>query len=380
MDERVPVFKPYLGPDTRQAALDALDLGWLGMGSYVKDFEERLAVALGCTDRRVVAVNTGTSALHLALLTAGVGPGDEVITPSFNNIGDFQAILAVGARPVFCDIEAESLGIDVEKAERLVSPRTRAVIGMDYAGVPCALDALEAMGRRHHLTIIHDAAHSLGSRLNGKGMADFGDITVFSFDPVKLITCIDGGALVVRSADQVEALHRYRLLGMDQSAARMYTNNRAWTYDVAVPGYRYHLANLHASIGLTQLDRLSEFIDTRRAACRAYSSQLQGIDGLSLPATDFNDVAPFIYYVRVGGGRRDALIAAMRDRGVDTGIHWIPGHNFSLLKDARHGDLSVTERVGGEILTLPLHSYMPMATVSRVAAQLREALAQRKAA
>lgn len=380
MEERIPVFKPYLGPDTRKAAVDALDLGWLGMGSYVREFEERLAAILECTDRRVVAVNTGTSALHLALLTAGVGPGDEVITPSFNNIGDFQAILAVGARPVFCDIEEGSLGIDVEKAERLVSPKTKAVIGMDYAGVPCALDALEAMARRRHLTVIHDAAHSLGSRLDGRGMAEFGDITVFSFDPVKLVTCIDGGALVVRSAAQVEALHRYRLLGMDQSAARMYTNNRAWTYDVAVPGYRYHLANLHASIGLSQLDRLHEFIDTRRAACRAYTELLKEVDGLTLPDTDFNDVAPFIYYVRAAGGRRDALIAAMRDGGVDTGIHWIPGHNFSLLKGARHGDLSVTERVGSEILTLPLHSYMPLSTVSRVAQVLTDGLAQRKAA
>ena len=380
MEDRIPVFKPYLGADTSKAALDALDLGWLGMGSYVRDFEERLAGVLECTDRRVIAVNTGTSALHLAMLVAGVGPGDEVVTPSFNNIGDFQAILAVGARPVFCDIEEGSLGIDVEKAERLVSPRTKAVIGMDYAGVPCALEALEAMGRRHGLTVIHDAAHSLGSRLNGRGMADFGDITVFSFDPVKIVTCIDGGALVVRSADHVEALHRYRLLGMDQSATRMYTNNRAWTYDVAVQGYRYHLANLHASIGLSQLDRLQEFIDTRRDACRAYAELLRGVDGLTVPDTDFTDVAPFIYYVRVAGGRRDALIAAMRERGVDTGIHWIPGHYFSLLKGARHGDLSVTERVGSEILTLPLHSFMSLATVSRVAALLKDALFERKAA
>jgi len=380
MEDRIPVFKPYLGADTSKAALDALDLGWLGMGSYVRDFEERLATVLECRDRRVVAVNTGTSALHLAMLVAGVGPGDEVITPSFNNIGDFQAILAVGAQPVFCDIEEGSLGIDVEKAERLVSPRTKAVIGMDYAGVPCELEALEAMGRRHGLTVIHDAAHSLGTRLNGRSMADFGDITVFSFDPVKIVTCIDGGALVVRSADQVEALHRYRLLGMDQSATRMYTNNRAWTYDVAVQGYRYHLANLHASIGLSQLDRLPEFIDTRRDACRAYAELLRGVDGLTLPDTDFTDVAPFIYYVRVTGGRRDALIAAMLERGVDTGIHWIPGHYFSLLKGARRGDLPVTERVGSEILTLPLHSFMPLATVSRVAALLKDALSERKAA
>ena len=380
MPERIPVFKPYIGVDTSKAAVDALDLGWLGMGSYVRDFEERLKAVLECGDRQVVSVNTGTSALHLAMLILGIGPGDEVITPSFNNIGDFQAIRAAGAEPVFCDVDETTLGIDVEKAEALLSRRTKAVIGMDYAGLPCALDELEAMAQRRGVKVIHDAAHSLGSRHRGRQMAEFGDVTVFSFDPVKIVTCIDGGALVVREASLVEALHRYRLLGMDQSASRMYTNNRAWTYDVAGQGFRYHLANLHASIGLSQLDRLDEFIETRREACRTYTRLLAGVDGLALPATDFNDVAPFIYYVRVRGGRRDALIATLRECGIDTGIHWIPGHNFSFLKDCRRGDLSVTDRVGAEILTLPLHSYMTSSTIERVAEALRHAVAERMAA
>ena len=380
MAEQIPVFKPYLGPDTRQAAVDALDLGWLGMGSYVQQFEERLKAVLDAGDRHVVAVNTGTSALHLAMVLLGIGPGDEVITPAFNNIGDFQAIRAAGAEPVFCDIEEDTLGIDVAKAETLVSPRTKAIIGMDYAGIPCALDALDAMARRHGLAVIHDAAHSLGTRFGGRPIADVGDVTVFSFDPVKIITCIDGGALVVRSADQVAALHRMRLLGMDQSANRMYTNQRAWTYDVTGQGYRYHLANLHASIGLSQLNRLDEFIASRRASCRQYANLLAGVRGLTLPATDFEDVAPFIYYVRIHGGRRDAAIAELKQTGIDTGIHWIPGHQFSFLKACRRGDLTVTERVGAEILTLPLHSYMAPATVERVAAGLIDVVANRRAA
>ncbi len=375
----IPVFKPYLGVDTVKAAVDALDLGWLGMGSYVRDFEDRLSTTLELTDQRIVAVNTGTSALHLAMLLLGIGPGDEVITPSFNNIADFQAIMAAGAEPAFCDIEEDSLGIDVEKAERLVSPRTKALIGMDYAGIPCALDQLQLMAERHGLKVIHDAAHSLGSRYCGRHISAFGDVTAFSFDPVKIITCIDGGALVVRSAAEVERLQRYRLLGMDQSASRMYTNRRAWTYDVAAEGFRYHLANLHASIGLSQLNRLDEFIATRRAACRRYTELLGAIDGLVLPATDFDGVAPFLYYVRIRGGRRDQAITALRGLGIDTGIHWIPGHNFSFLRGCRRGDLSVTDRVGAEILTLPLHSYMSHSTIERVAEGLRAALLERKA-
>lgn len=380
MTDRIPVFKPYIGVETAKAAVDALELGWLGMGSYVRDFEARLGSVLDVDSERVVAVNTGTSALHLALLGLGIGPGDEVITPSFNNIGDFQAISLAGAEPVFCDIDEKTLGIDVEKAEALISPRTTAVVGMDYAGIPCRLDDLVKMAARHRLKVIHDAAHAFGSRLQGRSMAAYGDITVFSFDPVKILTCIDGGALVVETAAQVEALHRYRLLGMDQSARRMYTNQRAWTYDVADRGFRYHLANLHASIGLSQLGLLSAFIETRRSACRRYAEMLADLDGLILPATDFTDVAPFIYYVRIEGGRRDDVIRSMGEAGVDTGIHWIPGHNFTFLKACRRGDLSVTERVGHEILTLPLHSFMPESTVDRVADALRRAVAQRRAA
>lgn len=380
MDELIPVFKPHIGIETAKAAVEALDLGWLGMGSYVGEFERGLESYLGLSGRRVVAVNTGTSALHLAMLVTGVGPGDEVITPSFNNIGDLQAIRAVGADPVFCDIRSDNLGIDVAKAEALVSPRTKVVIGMDYAGIPCDLDNLHAMAGRHGLRVVHDAAHSLGSRHGGKPIGSVGDIVIFSFDAVKTLTCIDGGALVVNSEGEVEQLHRLRFLGTDQSPQRLYTNNRSWTYDVAGPGFRYHLANLHASIGLSQLSRLDEFVATRQRACRLYSDLLGEVDGLTLPATDFRDVAPFIYYVRVLNGRRDALKQALLERGVDTGIHWIPGHQFSFFKDCRGGDLSVTERIGSEILTLPLHSFMEVQTVERVAAAISASLRMARAA
>jgi dTDP-4-amino-4,6-dideoxygalactose transaminase len=374
MTDRVPVFKPYIGVDTAKAAVDALDLGWLGMGSYVRDFEEGLRQYVGGEGRHVVAVNTGTSALHLAMLLAGVGPGDEVITASFNNIGDFQAILAAGGQPVFCDIRDDDLGIDPQHVEALVGPRTRAIVGMDYAGIPCRIDELLEIARGHGLRLIHDASHSIGTSHRGRKIGSFGDLVTFSFDPVKTMTCIDGGAVVTPHAEEVDALHRMRLLGMDQKAARMYTNNRAWTYDVSAPGFRYHLANLHASVGLTQLAELDRFVESRRRACRLYSKLLDGLPGLGLPASDFADVAPFIYYVRVLGGRRQGLIDALGQRGVDTGIHWMPGHRFSLFSACRRGPLAVTERVGDEILTLPLHSFMDDATVELVAAAVREAL------
>ena len=366
MTKWIPVFKPYLGVDTVKAVTDALDIGWLGMGSFVKEFEESLAEYLGLQDRYLVAVNTCTSALHLSVILAGVGPGDEVIVPSFNNIGDFQAIHAVGAEPVFCDIHEDDLGIDCSKAEELISPRTKAMIPLHYAGPACRLDDVYALASRYQLRVIEDAAHALGTRYKGRMIGSFGDLTCFSFDPIKIITCIDGGAVVVNSPEDVERLHALRLLGMTQASERLYSNQKAWTYDVVSEGYRYHLANCHASIGLSQLSKLDEFIANRQRYCRLYNELLSDIEEIKTPPTNFERVGPFLYYIRVLNGRRAELREYCRSKGVDTGFHWTPGHRFSFFRDCRAGDLTVTETIAEQVVDLPLHSYMDEQTIGRV--------------
>jgi dTDP-4-amino-4,6-dideoxygalactose transaminase len=362
----IPVFQPLLQEEEISAAVRALELGWLGMGSYVGQFEAALKEFLGADDRHVVAVSTGHAALHLALLVAGVGPGDEVITPSFNNIADFQAILAVGAAPVFCDIEEDSLCIDLAKAEGLITRKTKAIIVMDYDCILCDHRRAAALAGQYGLRLIHDAAHSLGSTYEGRMVGSFSDIAMFSFDPVKTVTCIDGGALVVRGAQEAEALKEMRLIGMGQPTGVMYQNKRAWTYDVKRLGFRYHMANLHAAIGLAQLRKMPLITQTRQAVGRRYNERLGRIRAVKVPKSDFADVTPFLYYIRVPEARRDALRAYLAERGIDTGIHWQPGHWFTLLADCRRGDLSVTDRVGREILSLPLHSAMRPESVEAV--------------
>jgi len=355
----IPVFKPLIEQEEFAAAHDALELGWLGMGSYVSEFENGIRDLIGAPDRHVAAVSTGHAALHLALMLIGVGPGDEVITPSFNNIADFQAILATGAEPVFCDIDDRTLCIDLDKAEELVGPRTKAIIVMDYDCVLCDHDRVAEFQKKHGIRVIHDAAHSLGSKYKGRTIGSFSDIAMFSFDPVKTITCIDGGALVVKTKEELEILHEMRLIGMGQPSSLMYRNERAWTYDVKRLGFRYHMANLHAAIGLAQLRKLERIAATRRETGRYYNAQLRNVPDVIVPLTDFEDVTPFLYYIRVPAEQRDKLRAHLKEQGIDTGIHWQPGHWFTLLKDFRRGDLSVTDRVGSEILSLPLHSSMP---------------------
>lgn len=362
----VPMFKPLIEAEEINASREALELGWLGMGSYVSQFEDKVAQILDLQDRHVAAVSTGTAGLHVALLLAGVGPGDEVIVSAFNCSADYQAIDWVGADLVFCDCRDDSLELDLEKAELLVSHRTKAIITMDYDCIISDHDQIEDFATRHGLRVIHDAAHSFGSKYKGKMVGSFSDICVFSHDPVKTITCLDGGTVVVRTEAELVRLHELRLLGMQQPAAVMYQNKRAWTFDVERVGFRYHMINMHAAVGLAQLGKLETIRSTRQNASRLYNRLLAEVSEVRTPKTDFLDVNPFLYYIRVAAEHRDNLRSFLKERDVDTGIHWQPGHWFTLWKGRRAGDLSVTDKVGHEILSLPLHSKMPEESVRRV--------------
>lgn len=366
----IPVFKPLIEQEEINASRESLELGWLGMGSYVSAFEQKVKEIIGVEDRYVAAVSTATAGLHIALLVAGVKPGDEVIVASFNCSADFQAIGWVGADIVFCDCNDTTLELDLQRAEELISPRTRAMIVMDYDCIMSNHDAIAEFAKKHGIRVIHDAAHSFGSKYKGKMVGSFSDICVFSHDPVKTITCLDGGTVVVRTEEELKYVHELRLLGMQQPANVMYKNQRAWTFDVERVGFRYHMLNMHAAIGLAQLGKLNVISETRSAASRRYNELLKDLPLVRTPKTDFKDVNPFLYYIRVPEDHRDNLRDWLKANGVDTGIHWQPGHWFTLWKDCKAGNLSVTNRVGKEILSLPLHSKMPLSMVEEVAAKI----------
>jgi dTDP-4-amino-4,6-dideoxygalactose transaminase len=366
----IPVFQPHIGQDTLQAVSDAFDVGWLGMGAATRAFEDGIAAWIGAGDRQVIATNTGTSALHISVVVAGIGPGDEVIVPSFNFVGDHQAISAEGASPVFCDIREDNLGIDVDEASTLISDRTRAIMPLHFAGVPCDVGRVYELAEAHDLRVIEDATHAFGTMHDGKKIGASGDITCFSFDPVKVITSIDGGAVVLRSGKEAERAKHLRLLGIDKDTELRYQNKRAWDYDVVSKGFRYHLTSINASIGLSQLARADEFIAARQGYCGMYNELLSDISEISTPETDFEGISPFIYTIRVRDGRREALIGHLRANGVATGIHFMPAHSYSYYRGCRRGDMTVTEQVSSQILTLPLHSEMRTETVERICAEV----------
>ncbi|HUI93306.1 MAG TPA: DegT/DnrJ/EryC1/StrS family aminotransferase [Chitinivibrionales bacterium] len=364
--EKIPVFVPHISADTHKHLADAFEVGWLGMGAFTKEFEDRVAGYIGLTTRKVLATNTGTSALHIGLLAAGVKPGDEVITPSFNYVADHQAITATGGQVVMCDINDDNLGIDCEKAEELITKKTKAIIPLHFAGIPCDIDGVYKLAKKHNLRVVEDCCHAFGSTIDGRKIGSFGDIACFSFDPVKVITSIDGGAVVVNSEKEMEQLRHLRLLGVDKDTTLRYKNQRAWDYDVVCQGFRYHMTNILASVGISQIKRVDEFIESRRRVCKAYNEAFKSLEGVKVPQTDFSNVSPFIYSLRVLDGKREKLIDFLRTKDIDTGIHFVPVHKHTFYKSSRHGDMSVTDRVIKEVLTLPLHSNMKPQYIERV--------------
>ena len=366
MKENIPVFIPYIDEDTKKHINDALDMGWLGMGSTTKEFEDHIGEYLNLKDRYVVSTNTGTSALHIALLASGISSGDEVITPSFNYVADHQAIEMTGAKVVMCDIEENNLGMDCDKAEKLITDKTKAIIPLHFAGIPCDQKSVYDLAKKYGLRAIEDAMHAFGTTIDGKKIGSYGDITCFSFDPVKIVTSIDGGCVIVNNKEELEKLRRYRLLGVNKDTTERYKNKRAWEYDVVSNGFRYHLTNIMASIGISQIKKIDEFITSRQKVCKQYNQAFSQFPKVVIPNTDFNNISPFIYYLRILDEKRSSLIEHLKNLEIQVGIHFIPVHKHAYFQSRKHGDMTVTNKIVDEILTLPLHSNMKPEFVQRV--------------
>jgi len=374
----VPVFRPYLGPEVLQAATDALAAGWLGMGRTTREFEQGIESYLGAPDRHVVSTNSCTEALHLAAIVAGLGPGDEIVCPSFTYVAGHQAVGMTGADVVFCDVESDTLGVSVDSVRSMVTERTKAIMAVHYAGLP-PRDLLEIrrFAAERDLRVIEDAAHAFGTESGGRRVGADGDLTCFSFGPVKIVTSLEGGAVVTGRAEDVQVLHELRLIGVDSDTDARYRNARTWQYDVVRQGYRCHLGTVPAAIGLSQLSMVDEFIANRQQYCRTYDAALRDVEGLELLQTDWSGVSPFIYVVRVADGpTRDAFMAHLAEHRIAAGIHFLGAHTFTHYSGCRRSDLAVTSKVSEQVVTLPLHSYMDATTLQRIVDAVRSFFGQ----
>jgi perosamine synthetase len=366
----IPISRPFTGKEEIAAIEKIFASGWLGLGSTVFDFEEALKSYLGA--KHVIAVNTGTSALHIALAGWGIGPDDEVILPSITFAACAQAVLALGATPVFAESHEETLLLDCDDVEKRITPKTKAVMPVHYCGSPCDLDRLNGLSRKHNLLVIEDAAHALGSDYQGRRVGTHSHATCFSFDPIKNITTGEGGAVALSDDKVAEDIRRMRILGIDKDTWHRYKNTRTYFYEVISPGFRYHMPNFCAAVGLEQLKKLPGFITRRRQIARRYDAAFAALSEVRPLKIDYNTVAPHIYIVRVSSGQRDAFMEFLKARGVGTGLHYIANHIQPFFKKYARGPLPRAERLWQEIVTLPLHCAMSDQDVETVISAVAE--------
>lgn len=360
----IAISKPSTGPEEIQAIEEVFRSGWLGLGETVLRFEQALQSYLGA--KHVVAVNTGTSALHLALAALKVGPGDEVIVPSLTFAACVQAILQTGATPVFAESHESTLLLDIDDVERRLTSRTRAVMPVHFTGNPCDLQRLRALAKARSLKVVEDAAHAFGSDFGEGKVGGTGEAVCFSFDPIKNITTGEGGAVATDDDALAEELRRMRILGIDKETWRRYQNTRGYMYEVTSAGFRYHMPNYSAAVGLAQMKKLPSFIERRREVCRRYDAAFRPLSGLKPLDVDYSKVAPHIYIVKLAAEQRDAFMAALKDRGVGTGLHYIANHIQPFFKAFVKEPLPRADRLWQEIVTLPLHCGLSDADVATV--------------
>jgi dTDP-4-amino-4,6-dideoxygalactose transaminase len=362
-EEFLPYYRPALTDLELTEALRALRDGWLTTGPNVRRFEEQFAQLSGV--RYAVAMNSCTAALHVALRAFGVGPGDEVVMPSLTFVAGAQCTLELGAIPVFADIDPQTLCITPQTIDRVLTPRTRVIIPMPYAGRPLNIRAIVELARQRGIKVLEDAAHAVGMLDYDEWAGTRSDAAAYSFYATKNLTTCEGGMLLTNDEELAERARVLALHGMDRDAWKRYSASGSWRYDVVEPGYKYNLGDPFAAIGLAQLRRLPELQSRRRDLAALYTSALEGIPGIHVPSapSDLRDQMSWCMYVvavdeydaRIG---RDALIDALREANIGTSVHYIPTHLMSAYRFLDTGTCPETERTWTRLLSLPLFPSM----------------------
>lgn len=353
MKKNIRLSKSVVGLFEKKALGKVIDGSYLGMGSLVRDFEKALEKYIGAGN--VICVNSGTAALHLALMGIGLVPGDEVLVQSLTFVACFQAISAVGAVPVACEVVPETCTIDLKDAKKRITKRTKAIMPVHYAGRTGNLEEVYKFAREYGLRVIEDAAHAFGSVYKGKKVGSFGDVVCFSFDGIKNITSGEGGAVVTKDKKVAEFVMDARLLGVHKDTENRYQGKRSWEFDVFHQGYRYHMSNLFAAIGLSQLKRLEkEFKPSRQKLAKRYHKELSLINGIKLFCDDYDKIVPHIFPIRVINGKRDGLRRHLIGNNIECGVHYYPNHLLEYYREQKVR-LPVTEEIYNELLSLPLH-------------------------
>lgn len=376
----VPFYRPDIGEEEIAAVVETLRSGWITVGPRTQELEEAFASYIGSP--HAVAVSSCTAALHLALDALELNPEDEVITSTLTFTATGATIIHAGARPVLADCTPDTLNLDPADVARRITPRTRAIVPVHYAGHPAAMDELQDLADRHGLRVIEDAAHALPASYRGRRIGTLGAVTAFSFYATKNLCTGEGGMLTTSDADIAERLRTRRLHGMSRDAWRRYSKQGSWRYDVSYPGFKYNMTDTAAAMGLVQLRRLPAMHRRRQELARLYNEELAGVPEVILPITlPEVEHAWHLYVIRLIPERlkihRDAVIEALKEAGVGSQVHFIPLHLHSFYRDAfglTPEQFPVASRAAETILSLPFFTLMSDDDVRYVAATLRRVI------
>jgi UDP-4-amino-4,6-dideoxy-N-acetyl-beta-L-altrosamine transaminase len=356
----IPYGHQWIDEEDIKEVVAVLKSDWITTGPKIAEFEEALCRYI--STKYVVAVNSGTSALDIAVQTLNLPAGAEVITTPFTFVATSNAVLYNNLKPVFADIEKETRNINPEEIRKKITDKTKAIIYVDYAGHPCDIEEIKDIAEEHELYLIEDASHAIGAEYKGKKIGNFADMTIFSFHPVKHLTTGEGGAVVTNNKEFYDRLKILRNHGIDKSALERFGPEAGWAYDLKFLGRNYRITDFQAALGISQLKKLDEFIRRREEIVEMYNEAFEDVPEIEAPVMKpYAKPAWHIYTVLLNGIDRDNFFSKMRERDIGVNVHYIPIYRFSYYQEQFNinpEDFPVTEEVFNGIITLSLFPKM----------------------
>ena len=373
----IPFSRPWIDETEIAAVSEVLASKWISTGAKVREFERAFAEYIGV--KHAIAVSSCTAALHLSLVATDVGGGDEVITTPYTFTATAEAIRYVGAKPVFVDVDEHTLNMDIANIETAITARTKAILPVHIAGVPCDMDALQDICRKHNLILIDDAAHAIPAEYKGRYIGSLSDVSAFSFYANKNLTTAEGGMITTNSDELAEPLRTMRLHGIDKDAWTRQSHRSIWRYDITTEGYKYNMTDIQAAMGLCQLMKLNKQHERRHHFAQIYQTELAKFAEIQTPFSSENprEHAWHLYIIQLLSREREAFIDAMRAANIECSVHYIPLHLFRFYQEQygyREGDFPRAEAAFERVVSLPLHPGLTEEDVYTVVESIRKFL------
>jgi dTDP-4-amino-4,6-dideoxygalactose transaminase len=368
----IPFHLPDIGDEEIHSVVETLRSGWLTTGIKTKQFEKEFAEWVGAS--HAVALNSCTAALHLALEAVGVTAGDEVIVPTMTFAATAEVVHYCRALPVLVDCKSDTFNIDVEAIEQAISPKTKAIIPVHFAGQPCEMDRILEMAQSHNINVIEDAAHALPAKYRGKMVGTLGDITCFSFYATKTMTTGEGGMATTENSEWAERMRILSLHGISRDAVNRYTPEGSWYYEICYPGYKYNLTDIAAALGIPQLHKCNRFGTIRQRYATLYNEGFKEIPEITVPyVAEDVEHAWHLYVIQLDLERlrigRNEMIDLLKKQGIGTSVHFIPLHlhpYYSNISMYANENFPVANQAFKRIISLPIYPRMTDADVQRV--------------